>query len=318
MRYEISVSKRGDGNFKTIAEAVDSISYSEPTIIHIKNGIYREKLCIEKKDIILIGEDAEETIITFNDSAFQQHYDGRKFGTFRSYTVFLSGERIELQNLTIENSAGDGDVAGQAIALYADADKARFVNVRLLGHQDTLFLAPLPEQPRTPGSFVGPRENTPRKACFDYFEKCHIEGDIDFIFGGATAVFIDCKIYSLDRGNSVNGYITAASTPSHQKYGFIFYKCRLISNCAPHTVFLGRPWRNFASVAFLDCQMGAHIHPQGWSRWNNQTDDDRTVRFAEIGSSGEGAGSDRSLWALKLDTQETQALIQKIQELNRI
>lgn len=318
MSRERVVSQTGEGNYATITDAVNSVCYDEPAVIQLRNGIYREKLEIEKKNLTLIGEDPEKTVISYDDGAYHVHPDGRTYGTFRSYTVFLSGERMELRNLTIENTAGDGDLAGQAIALYADADRARFVNLRLLGRQDTLFLAPLPEQPRTLGSFVGPRENAPRKACEDYFENCYIEGDVDFIFGGAAAAFCNCEIRSLSKNQPINGYITAACTPPFQKYGFIFAQCHLTSDCAPGSVYLGRPWREHAAAAFLDCRMEAHIHTQGWSRWCGQTEDDRTVRYTETGSSGPGSCMERAPWASVPDEQEKRILLQKAYELAHI
>lgn len=312
------VSQRGDGDYTTITEAIHSIPGDEPAVIWIKNGVYHEKLLIEKKNLTMIGEDAERTVITYHDGAYHTHPDGRTYGTFRSYTVFLGGERAELRNLTIANTAGDGDTAGQAIALYSDVDQGRFINIRLLGHQDTLFLAPLPEQPRTPGSFVGPRETAPRKPCEDYFKNCYIEGDVDFIFGGAAAAFCNCEIRSLSRGLPVNGYITAACTPKDQEFGFIFYQCHLVSNCGPGTVFLGRPWREYAATAFLDCHMEEHILPQGWSRWCNRLDDDKTVRYFEVGSTGPGASLQRAPWVIVPEEPQKKRFLQKVYQLSQI
>ena len=74
--------------------------------------------------------------------------DGKKRGTFRSFTAFFSGEKLRLENITIQNSAGNGKDVGQAIALYLDVDSAELLNVNLYGAQDTFFLAPLPENER--------------------------------------------------------------------------------------------------------------------------------------------------------------------------
>lgn len=67
------------------------------------------------------------------------HQDGRPYGTFRTYAMLVTGNRVVLKNLTIANTSGPGDKVGQAIALYGDGDELQIENCRILGHQDTLF-----------------------------------------------------------------------------------------------------------------------------------------------------------------------------------
>ena len=310
-----TVSQDGGGDFRTVAAAVDAAAPDADTVIRIRNGIYREKLLIEKKNISLIGEDADKTVIAWSDGAYFQHPHGKKFGTFRSYTVFLGGERAALKDLTVRNDAGAGEIAGQALAVYADAAFAHFDHVRLVGRQDTLFLAPLPEKPRIPGSFLGPREHAPRRACEDYFEDCYVEGDVDFIFGGAEAVFDRCTLFSRSRGRAVNGYVAAVSTPEGQRFGFLFYRCRLLSDCPAGTVFLGRPWREFARTAFLECDMGAHVAPAGWSLWNAGAGEEDTVDFAEYACRGQGACGLRPAWVKKPTAREAEEYLREVERL---
>lgn len=318
MDHQLTVSKNGDGNYSSITAAVNAVPYNTSAVIFIRNGVYREKLFLKKRNIILIGEDREKTVLTWQDGAYFAHPDGGKFGTFRSYTAYFGGERVVVKNMTIQNTAGSGDTAGQAIAVYADADFAGFENVRLIGRQDTLFLAPLPEAPRTPGSFVGPDENTPRRASKDYFEDCYISGDIDFIFGGAQAAFFNCTLYSENKNQPVNGYVTAASTPQGQKYGFIFYQCSLVSNCAPGTVYLGRPWREFAKVSFLKCSFDRHIASEGWSLWTPGSGEMNTVSFSEYANSGPGAAGSRVPWAKVLTDDQAEQYISEVRSLSKI
>ena len=139
----LTITVGESGNYHTIGEAVQAVPYSEPATIQILEGVYHEKLFIEKKNLCLKGRGMDKTIISFGDGANRILSDGKKCGTFRSQTVFLGGEHIEVSDMTIENSAGCGDVAGQALAVYADADEVLMENVRLSSRQDTLFLAPL-------------------------------------------------------------------------------------------------------------------------------------------------------------------------------
>ena len=184
----INVAPDGSGQFTTISEAVLAVPYDCPAVIRIAPGIYREKLVCEKKDITLAGAGMDATRLVWNDGGKLPHPDGRPTHTFRSYTAFFSGEKLRVEDMTIENDAGPGAKAGQAIAAYVDSARAAFDRVRLLGNQDTLFCAPLPEKEREKDGFLGPRGLAPRRASAQYYHACEIAGDIDFIFGGADAL----------------------------------------------------------------------------------------------------------------------------------
>ena len=179
----INVAPDGSGQFTTISEAVLAVPYDCPAVIRIAPGIYREKLVCEKKDITLAGAGMDATRLVWNDGGKLPHPDGRPTHTFRSYTAFFSGEKLRVEDMTIENDAGPGAKAGQAIAAYVDSARAAFDRVRLLGNQDTLFCAPLPEKEREKDGFLGPRGLAPRRASAQYYHACEIAGDIDFIFG---------------------------------------------------------------------------------------------------------------------------------------
>jgi len=302
----IIVSKDGNGDFELIQKAIDSVSENSNnyTDIFIKNGIYLEKIFIDKPYIKLIGEDKEKTIITYNDHAFKTYPDGRKYLTFNSYSFFIGQDNFIAENLTFENSSGSIYGEGQAIAVYSDGDKILFKNCKFLGNQDTLFSGPLPPTPIIPGSFSGPRENHPRRNTFQYYENCFIKGDIDFIFGSATAVFNNCELFSINKGTKYDGFITAASTPENKKFGFVFINCRLLSDSDYPSVYLGRPWRKYAKVVFINSFMGAHIKPEGWDNWQNP-ENEKSVFFAEYNSAGPGGKPDKRVkWAKILTDDE--------------
>ena len=121
------------------------------------------------------------------------HEDGRPYGTFRTYALLVTGNQVVLRNLTIANTSGPGAKVGQAIALYGDGDELQIENCRILGHQDTLFLAPLPPAEIQKDGFLGPGQFTERKRRRVYVKNCLIEGGVDFVFGGAEAFFEDCE-----------------------------------------------------------------------------------------------------------------------------
>jgi len=300
------VAKDGSGEFITVNDAINSIPLgnSEEIIINIKNGIYKEKLYINMPNITLIGEDKLDTIITYDDYAYKLFPSGEKMGTFNSFCTFIGGDNFCAENITFENSAGDGDIYGQAVAIYVDGDEAKFKNCRFLGCQDTIFTGPLPPKPKSGDYFGGPKDRAPRKPVRQYYEDCYIKGDVDFIFGSATAVFKGCEIFSNNKEHAVNGYITAASTIEGERFGYVFIDCRLISDAAPNSVYLGRPWRDYAKTIYINCFMGQHIIDKGWHNWDRVVTES-TASYGEYNSSGPGGNlHNRASWAKILTDEE--------------
>ena len=165
----ITVAQDGSGDFASIAEAVLAVPYKEEALVQVGPGIYREKLVCEKRCITLRGAGADKTKLVWGDGGKLPHKDGRPTHTFRSYTAFFSGETLCVEDMTIENDAGPGAKAGQAVAAYVDSTRAVFRRVKLLGSQDTLFCAPLPEKEREKDGFLGPRGLAPRKPTAQYY-----------------------------------------------------------------------------------------------------------------------------------------------------
>ena len=188
------VAKDGTGQFSTITEALNTLEEDDirPAVIYIKRGIYKERLTIRRPFLTFEGEDPQETVITYNLGARMEMEDGTKRGTFRTYSVFIDTHDFTARNLTFENSAGPGAVVGQALALYVDGDRILFDNCRMLASQDTIFTGPLPPKEIEKNGFIGPKQYAPRINGRHYYKDCFIRGDIDFIFGSATAYFENC------------------------------------------------------------------------------------------------------------------------------
>lgn len=278
--YEYTVAKDGAGDFTSIQEAVDASKSFPPEriTIHIKNGVYKEKVKVHawNTKMSFIGESKDSTIITWDD--YFDKIDRGRNSTFHTYTLLVEGNDFHGENLTIENSAGE---VGQAVALHNEADRVSFKNCQLLGNQDTVYLAG-----------EGNRQ---------YFDNCYVEGTTDFIFGGATALFENCLIHS-----KKNSYITAASTYQGQEYGFVFNNCKLTADKKVDEVYLGRPWRNYAKTVFLNTKMDSHILPQGWDNWNKH-EAESTVFYAEYNNTGPGyAPEHRVDWSHQLSHEQAE------------
>ncbi|WP_315708549.1 pectinesterase family protein [Brenneria uluponensis] len=305
--YNAIVSKSAHKNeFSTIGAALRSAPDGDtPYIIYIKKGVYTERIVIRRKNITLIGEKRNETIIEADTAAGYFSPQGKKLGTSGSSTVLVNAANFTAKNLTIRNSfdfpansvKSDNDPtklkSTQAVALLLaeKSNKARFDKINLEGYQDTLY------------SKTGSRS---------YFTDCLITGHVDFIFGSGTTVFDNCEIRARNRTDtkSLYGYITAPSTKSDQPYGLIFINSRLTREVGvPAGSFgLGRPWHPttqfpdgryadpnaIGQTVYINCTMEDHIghwvsmsgkNKQGETIWFQPQDS----RFFEYHSKGAGA-----------------------------
>ena len=283
----ITVAKDNSGDFNSIQQAVDSIPAGTPETIYIKKGIYKERVEVRKNNISFVGESTDDTIITESYYARMIMPDGSKRGTFRSYTFFVYADNFTASNLTFENAAGFGDEFGQAIAVYAEGDNITFRNCKILGHQDTLFTGPLPMKEKHPGGFTGPTIDGIRRVVHQLYEDCYIAGEIDFIFGSATAYFKNCTLFALNRNQEINAYYTAPSTYEGQAFGYVFESCTFTGNCPPKSVALSRPWRIHAKTVLLNCSYSDQIIDEGFTDWN-KPESHETVYYAEYNGHGEG------------------------------
>lgn len=283
----ITVAKDNSGDFNSIQQAVDSIPAVTPETIYIKKGIYKERVEVRKNNISFVGESTDDTIITESYYARMIMPDGSKRGTFRSYTFFVYADNFTASNLTFENAAGFGDEFGQAIAVYAEGDNITFRNCKILGHQDTLFTGPLPMKEKQPGGFTGPTIDGIRRVVHQLYEDCYIAGEIDFIFGSATAYFKNCTLFALNRNQEINAFYTAPSTYEGQAFGYVFESCTFTGNCPPKSVALSRPWRIHAKTVLLNCSYSDQIIDEGFTDWN-KPESHETVYYAEYNGHGEG------------------------------
>lgn len=273
------VALDGSGDWKSVERAI----YKAPQkpegsprwIIRVKHGEYRERAYVQRErgNIRLVGDSAETTVLVEGIHANMIGNDGEKIGTFRTPTLQVDGDGFEVHSMTIANDAGP---VGQALAVRVDGDRVVFRNCSFKGWQDTVFV------------------NRGRQ----YFENCYIEGDVDFIFGGAVSVFDRCRIHCLD-----DGYITAASTPAEQRYGLVFIDCRITGEASAE-VYLGRPWRAHGQTSFIRTEMSEVVRPVGWHNWTGP-EREKTARYEEFGSFGSGGSqAERVGWAKKLSEDE--------------
>ena len=252
---------------------------NEPATIYLKSGIYNRKIEIKQGGVKLIGESRENTIITFDDYANKIHADGKEYNTFRTYTLCVTGEGCGIENLTVQNSNTKPEEVGQCVALSVNCKSFCAENVNLISTQDTLFLAPFPDD-----LVIRYRGFIPRHQLYiegkalHLFKNCRISGTVDFIFGCSEAYFYGCEIVSLFEKRGT-GYIAAPAHPLAEDNAFVFLNCDLKSEGAEdNSVYLARPWRDFGKCVFLNCRADKHINSELFDKWND-TERDKSARF---------------------------------------
>ena len=298
-----------NNNFNTVQEAVNKAASINPSnenarvTIHIAPGTYREQVIINTPYITFINDETSKGTVTITwyygigykyYSANSKGYYDANLAMKKSSKNIVSkwGATVQLwntatyfkaSNIIFENSfnrymtkeeiddgvAVSGNTAAspityvrtsssnvntkeateRAAAMTIEGAYAEFFSCKFFSSQDTLYVGASPE----------------------FFRKCVIEGQTDYIFGEANAVFDFCELkwkgYS---GNSYPGYITAARQGNTQHYtGLLFNKCRVYGssqNLSVKAGYLGRPWASSAKVMFINTTLlnGSMIVPEGW------------------------------------------------------
>jgi len=273
------VAADGTGDYYSIQRAID-VAPAGGAVISVAPGTYHEVLTINKPHIVLRGpyEDASKTLVVAGKSS------GTAGGTLNSATVNVLADDFLAENISFVNDFNRThpqlQQGSQAVALLVRGDRDIFENVRIRGNQDTLYAGV--------GECSGSGADRACPVARQYFDRCFIEGNVDFIFGDGKTVFDHCVIRS---NQHFEGFITAqGKSYAGQDSGFVFHDCRLVATPGVGNVYLGRPWRPYATVVYLNTWMDAHVIPAGWREWHpGETDYLPTATYAEYQSSGPGA-----------------------------
>ncbi|HEY1767193.1 MAG TPA: pectinesterase family protein [Terracidiphilus sp.] len=296
---DVKTGIEGTTEFPTIQMAMDHHPFAglapdgRPgrVYIEIAAGVYHERVIVTQNHtnitLVGMGKSPADVVITNSLNAKQAG------GTFFTETVEINGDGFEADNLTFENTAGN---TGQAVAAAVRADRAVFKHCRFLGHQDTLF-ADYGRQ---------------------YYVDSYIEGGVDFIFGNATAVFDRSEIHA--NGPS---YLTAQSrTSPDQTTGYVILDSKVTSGLEREpasgetprraTISLGRPWRPYSRVVYINTELSAPVVPEGWNAWGS-TPATPLAYYAEFHSTGPGANpSARVAWSHQLTAKQAAQFLPKV------
>ncbi len=275
-RRSVTVAADGSGDFRDVQAAVDSAPGGYLTV-RIKPGVYRQVVTIAANGMELrgLGARPEDVVLTFGNS------HGTAGGsTTKSASTTISGDDFAAENLTFDNSFSrehpEVHTDAQAVALLTLGDRQVYRHVRLIGAQDTLYA-----NSKTCHTADEAKAALPCRAARQYFADCYIEGHVDFIFGDAKAVFDRCEIHAVEHQIVT---ITAQSRLyPEEDSGYLFRDCTITGAAGATDILLGRPWRAYSTVTFLNTDFKVQLNPAGWAEWDGKL---VTSSYAEYGSRG--------------------------------
>lgn len=295
----VTVCKKGKarGCYATVQEAVNEApawlkakakGVKERYVIYIKEGVYEEivRVPLEKRNLVFLGDGKGKTVIT---GSVNTGILG--ITTYNTATVGVIGDGFMASGITFQNTAGPN--AHQAVAFRSDSDFSFVENCEFLGNQDTLYAHSLRQ----------------------LYKSCQIEGNVDFIFGNAAALFEDCTILvkprQVDPIKGENNAITAQGrTDPAEATGFVFLGCLINGtneymklwqgNPKVHKNYLGRPWKMYSRTMFIECTMEDLITPEGWMPFREDFALS-TLYYGEFGNKGPGSDvSKRVKWSSRI------------------
>jgi pectin methylesterase-like acyl-CoA thioesterase len=217
--------------------------------IKVGKGTFREIVSVGKgKDMITLkGEGRDATTIEYPNC------DLLNPGSAKRGMVEVKAKDFILEDITLHNLTPLG--GSQAETIVVKADRTIFRNCAFYSYQDTLLI-----QGRV------------------FVTNCLVEGSVDFIWGSGAVYFEKCEIRS-----NAPGYVVQARN-NKETPGYIFVDCKLTAKPGVKDIWLARTAGGQyadAQVAYINCAIGDHIRPAGWSIGQGL---ESTIRFQEYKS----------------------------------
>ena len=276
---------------------------SEKDVLILNDGIYNEKVYITTSKITIKAKNEYKAIIHNNDYYHKIMPNNNECNTFGTYTMYIGGNNVSIEGIHIKNLSTPSNVYGQAVALHVDGNHFLCNNCIIESAQDTLFTGPLPKDLQERYKDFHTKDILKSSPSFQVYKNCKIIGDVDYIFGCATALFKNCEIITIDNTSKHSPFISAPAHSIEQKFGYLFLEC-VIKNSKP--TFLARPWRDYGCVAFINNSLDANIVPEGFDKWNG-SNRDKTARFYEYSPNVET--SNRVSWSNQLSKEKSEQYV---------
>ncbi|KAH6777448.1 hypothetical protein C2S51_008760 [Perilla frutescens var. frutescens] len=270
----VVVAKDGSGQFKTINEAVAAYppKFKGRFVIHVKAGVYNEKVTVDKKkpNVFIYGDGIDKTVVTGKLNGGLM-----KIGTMHTATFSNEAVGFIARGITFRNEAGPE--GHQAVAFRSVGDKSAVFDCSFEGNQDTLYY----------------------QNCRQFYRNCRIYGTVDFIFGKGDCVIQDSEIIvRRPMPGQVNTITADGREIARGTNGLVLHRCTIVPDnyLWPQRfeipTFLGRPWSAQAVTVVMQSTLGDFIRPEGWKIWDG-ANNHKTCEMYEFGNKGPGANTDR-------------------------
>lgn len=261
--------------YTSLAAALQDTSSN---VYFIYPGSYTGQTTISRANVVVYGQSNESHSYAANTVTLTDNVPASQAGSnAKSATLRVTATGVKLYNLNIRNTYGKPVDQSQAIALSVEAGTFACYGCQIRGTQDTLL------------ANVGTQ----------FYGKSLIEGSVDFIFGMQASIWITGSVI-----NTIgNGYITASGRSSNDANYYVINSSTIQGS---GTVYLGRPWRNYARVVFQNSNIGSNVPAAGWKEWSSSTPNTDHILFGEFNNTGSGAWkSGRVSFATKLTSAVT-------------
>ncbi|CAI0467240.1 unnamed protein product [Linum tenue] len=260
LKPDIVVAQDGSGQFKTVAQAVQSIqkNHKVPLIMHIKAGVYNEQVTVPRwaNGLMMIGDGPTKTKITGR----RNFAEGTR--TSDTATVVILAPGFIAKDMGFENSAGA--IGHQAVAYRSQSDNSVVFNCQFDGYQDTLY----------------PQSNR------QFFRDCVISGTIDFIFGVARTVLQNCTMIVRKPLDNQQCIVTAEGRQDpNGDSAIVIMNSHILDKLK---AYLGRPWKEYSRTVIMHTVIDGIIAPEGWLPWQGDLGL-KTLWYAEFGNTGPGS-----------------------------
>ncbi|KAJ7693169.1 carbohydrate esterase family 8 protein [Mycena rosella] len=271
------------GQFSTIQAAVNSLpNDSSARTIFIFPGTYSEQVSITRVGpTTIFGSTTDTTSYTSNSVTITHSLSATAAGNDDlSGTLRVHKDNFSLYNVNVRNTGS------QALALSSYGTNVGYYGSAFFGFQDTVLA----------------NQGASQTHRNQFFGVCYIEGAVDFIFGQHARAFFQRNVIA----SVAAGTITADGPTSATDASLFVINDSTITTSTAATasltgqVFLGRPWTQWAKVAFTSCNLGALINSAGWEIWSTATPNTADVTFAEFGNTG--AAGTRASFSEKLSS----------------
>uniref|UniRef100_A0A0E0MCY3 Pectinesterase n=1 Tax=Oryza punctata TaxID=4537 RepID=A0A0E0MCY3_ORYPU len=279
---DVVVAKDGTGHFCTVGEALKAAARRTNgggrTVVYVKAGMYNENVEVWTTNLVLVGDGIGRTVITGSRSV------RGGYTTFSSATFAVNADGFVACGVTFRNTAGAG--SEQAVALRASGDRLAFYRCSFEGHQDTLYAHTLRQ----------------------FYRECVVAGTVDFIFGNAAAVLQRCSIRVRRPPFPGQPAVVTAQgrVDRYERTGFAIHGGRVTAAAkfglpgaapAPFETYLGRPWKEFSRVVYMEAYMDGTVDAAGWLPWDGTAFAQTTAFYGEYRNSGPGSDtSGRVRW----------------------